>query len=180
MVYHSIGDQRLARKKSDRPAADAARILNAFRTLVKALRLADRAAVKRYGVGAAQIFVLHELDRESPLSVNDLAARTATDQSTVSVVVNKLVARGLVDNSRAEADARRAELALTAKGRQLVRKLPPPIQQALLNAFRELPASSVTVLADSLEQVVERIGVGEEHPPMFFEDGTKPAARRRK
>ncbi len=170
----------MASKKSDDRSADASRVLNSFRAMVKALRLADRAAVSRYGVGAAQIFVLHELSREAPLSINDLAERTATDQSTVSVVVNKLVRRGLVDRTRAESDARRVELELTARGKQLVRKLPPPIQQALLNGVRALPAATVRQFADTLELIVDRIGVEEEHPPMFFEDGKRASARAKK
>src|SRR6476469_5515570 len=83
MAYHSTA--------MPRKADDMQRVLNAFRNLVKALRLADRAGLKRRGLGAAQTFVLHELSRDAPLSINELAERTATDQSTVSVVVHKLV-----------------------------------------------------------------------------------------
>jgi DNA-binding MarR family transcriptional regulator len=151
-------------------ANDPHRILNAFRTLVKALRVADRSVLKDYGVGSAQAFVLHELNRESPLSVNDVAERTATDQSTVSVVVNKLVAKGLVARSRSGADGRRAELTLTARGRHLVRRLPAPIQESLLDAVRELPSRRAGLFADALEQVVKSLGIDEDYPPMFFED----------
>ncbi|HEX9162399.1 MAG TPA: MarR family transcriptional regulator [Thermoanaerobaculia bacterium] len=155
---------------SSRKDDDAQRVLNAFRHLVKALRVADRAGLKQHGVGAAQIFVLHELSRHSPLSVNELAERTATDQSTVSVVANKLVAKGLVTSSRSDEDARRAELALTAKGRQLVRKLPPPVQHALIAGVRRFPPARVRDLADMLERIVGELGVSDERPPMFFED----------
>jgi DNA-binding MarR family transcriptional regulator len=146
------------------------RVLNAFRNLVKMLRLADRAALKKYGLGSAQIFVLHELNHASPLSVNELAERTATDQSTVSVVLNKLVSKGLVERTRSESDARRAEIALTSKGRHIVKKLPPPVPQLLLNGVRDLPPARAKQLADTLEAIVESAGGAEEHPPMFFED----------
>ncbi|HSP16813.1 MAG TPA: MarR family winged helix-turn-helix transcriptional regulator [Thermoanaerobaculia bacterium] len=160
---------------TSRKGDDAHRVLNAFRNLVKMLRLADRAAVKRYGLGSAQIFVLHELSRTSPLSVNELADRTVTDQSTVSVVVNKLVRKGYVENTRSDADGRRAELALTSKGRQVVKKLPPPIQQLLIDGVRSLPAAQARRLAETLDLIVSAVGGGEEPPPMFFEEG--PAKR---
>ena len=149
---------------------DPHRILNAFRSLVKALRVADRSVLKNYGVGSAQAFVLHELNRESPLSVNELAERTATDQSTVSVVVNKLVEKKLVARSRSGEDARRAELSLTARGRQLVRKLPATIQESLLDAVRDLPPRRAGAFANALEEVVASLGIGEDYPPMFFEE----------
>jgi len=154
------------RQKTDDPQ----RVLDAFRHLVKALRLADRAGLKRHGIGSAQMFVLHELSRESPLSINELAERTATDQSTVSVVVNKLVEKRLVARERSSSDARRAALALTPKGRSTVRKLPPPIQHALLDSVRRLPAERIRALADMLEKVVGVLDLVEEHPPMFFDE----------
>lgn len=164
---------------SKRKRDDPQRVLDAFRNLVKALRLADRAGLKRHGIGSAQLFVLHELNRESPLSVNELADRTATDQSTVSVVVNKLAMKGFVVRARSDADARRAELALTTKGRQLVRKLPLPIQQSLIMSVRQLPATRVRALADMLEQIVSAVDLSEEHPPMFFEDAPDGDRKRR-
>jgi len=157
---------------------DAQRVLNAFRNLVKTLRVADRAGVKRYGLGSGQIFVLHELSRKSPLSVNDLAERTATDQSTVSVVVGKLVRKGFVASTRSGADARRAELALTAKGKQVVRKLPPPVQHLLMDGVVGLSESRAKDFADMLEEVVAALGEIDENPPMFFEE-SKPARKKR-
>jgi DNA-binding MarR family transcriptional regulator len=163
MTYHS------RTMPTARKVDDAQRVLNAFRNLVKMLRIADRAAVQRYGVGSAQIFVLHELSRTSPLSVNELAERTMTDQSTVSVVVDKLVKKGFVERARSTADARRAELGLTTKGRQIVKKLPPPIQHLLIDGVRALPAARARTLANMLDEIVKSAGGAEEHPPMFFE-----------
>ncbi len=163
---------------ASRKIDNAHRVLNAFRNLVKMLRVTDRAGVKRYGLGSAQIFVLHELSCTSPLSVNELAERTVTDQSTVSVVVNKLVRKGYVESARSHTDGRRAALALTPKGRQIVRKLPPPIQQVLIDGVRALPPARARELAEALDQIVRSAGGGEEHPPMFFEDAARPQKRR--
>ena len=155
------------------------RVLNAFRNLVKALRVADRAGVKKYGLGSGQIFVLHELNRQSPLSVNDLAERTATDQSTVSVVVGKLVRKGLVASARSGTDARRAEVALTPKGKQLVKRLPPPVQHAMMGGVRSLSPARAAAFAETLEDIVAALGATEEFPPMFFEEAAPKRSRKR-
>jgi DNA-binding MarR family transcriptional regulator len=157
--------------------ADAHSVLNSFRGLVKSLRLADRAGLKEYGLGASQLYVLHELKRDAPLSINDLAERMATDQSTVSVVVAKLIEKGFVARERSEADARRLELTLTAKGRLTARKLPPPIQQLIIDGVQRLPRARASALAQSLREICDVLGIGNETPPMLMDDEPKPPRR---
>lgn len=88
--------QTAAKAHTTRCLSEAHSVLNSFRSLVKSLRLADRAGLKEHELGASQLYVLHGLRRDSPLSINDLARRMATDQSTVSVVVAKLIEKGFV------------------------------------------------------------------------------------
>jgi len=165
-------------KKAAPPDRDVRRVLDAFRSLVKGLRIADRAGVKEYGLGSAQIFVLHQLGERSPLSINDLAALTATDQSSVSVVVSKLVAKGFLAAGKSQEDARRNEVTLTARGRQLLKHVPPPFQTSFIEALDDLDATDVTELAELLERLATAMGVDEENPPMLFEEAPKRRARK--
>ena len=152
--------------------------MNSFRCLVKSLRLADRAGLKEYGLGASQLFVLHELKRDAPLSINDLAGRTATDQSTVSVVVAKLIDKGFVARERSETDARRLDLTLTAKGHLAVRKLPPPIQHLIIEGVKRLPRARAKTLAESLRDICDVLGIADEHPPMLLQDESLAKPKR--
>lgn len=145
-------------------------MLDSFRSLVKALRIADRASVRAHGLGSAQIFVLHQLRDHSPLSINQLAALTSTDQSSVSVVVDKLARRGYLQRVRSQEDARRVEVTLTPKGRRLLRALPPAFQQVFRDALSGLSPARVRTLANTLSDLVAAIGAHDEHPPMFFQD----------
>lgn len=159
---------------------DAHSVLNSFRCLVKSLRLADRAGLKEYGLGASQIYVLHELKRDSPLSINDLAERMATDQSTVSVVVAKLIEKGFVAREKSETDARRLDLTLTAKGLLTIRNLPPPIQHNIIDGVKRLPRARAKALAESLREICKVLGIDEEHPPLLMENGVKPRPSKSK
>lgn len=163
-----------------RSLTDAQSVLNSFRSIIKSLRLADRAGLKEHGLGASQLYVLHVLQQDSPLSLNELAERTATDQSTVSVVVGKLIGKGFVASERSEEDARRLELTLTAKGRQLVRKLPPPIQHRIIEGVEQLSATRAKVLAESLREICRILGIDDEHPPLFFTEDQQPKKSPRK
>ena len=157
--------------------SDAHSVLNSFRCLVKSLRLADRAGLKEYGLGASQLYVLHELKHDAPLSINDLADRMATDQSTVSVVVAKLIDKGFVARERSETDARRLDLTLTAKGHLAVRSLPPPIQHLIIDGVQRLPRSRAKALAESLRDICDVLGIGNERPPMLMDDAPEPAPK---
>lgn len=147
------------------------RILNNIRRLVRALRLFDREAKSKFGLSAAQMFVLHALDgEEEPLSLNELAERTATDQSSSSVVVQKLVEAGYVTRTQRKEDRRHIELRLTPKGRTLARRAPAPAQEKILASVEALSRADRTKLADLLDAFVDGMDAGTERPPMLFED----------
>jgi DNA-binding MarR family transcriptional regulator len=158
----------------------ARRVMNAVRRIVQALRIASRATENRFGVSAAQLFVLQKLAEGGSASVNDLAARTLTHQSSVSVVVQRLEDRGLVERATSPADARRMVLSLTGAGRSLVRKSPQAAQERLIDAIKRLPSSDRRTLATLLDRVA-REALGEAAPgapPLFFEDSHKKRRRR--
>lgn len=152
---------------------DAKRILNSIRQLVRALRLFDREAQSKHGISAAQMFVLHTLSEEEALSLNELSERTATDQSSASVVVQRLVEAGLVSRTQNPQDRRHVELRLTTKGRTVIRRSPPPAQQKIIDAVAAMPARDRKAFAGMLEAFVEGFGVKGKRTPMLFEDEPK-------
>src|SRR5688572_25997923 len=54
-------------------ASDAARVMDALRRSVRALRSANDGARRRFGIGAAQLFVLREMGDAPGISVAELA-----------------------------------------------------------------------------------------------------------
>src|SRR3954465_3150903 len=109
--------------------------LNSLRLIVRSLRISSRNAEQQVGLSGAQLFVLQGLARQGACSVNELAAYTATDQSSVSVGVSRLVARGPVRRTPSEIDRRRVVLSLTASGRALLSTAPEAAQDRLLTAL---------------------------------------------
>ena len=146
-------------------------VVDSLRRIVRALHRSHRLAEQEWQLSAAQLLVLQRLAEEETLSVNQLADRTFTHQSTVSVVVTRLVGRGLVRRNRATEDARRAELALTPTGRVLLERAMSSALMKLFDALDDMPASRLRVIAGCLAGVVDALGVSEEPAGMFFEDG---------
>jgi len=171
--------KRMGANIYSRPASDATRdVLNAIRGIVQALRESSRAAERHVGLSGAQTFVLRTLSERASLSLNDLAAATHTHQSSVSTVVTRLVEDGLIRRTKSPEDARRLELSLTAKGRDVAARAPDAAQQRLIAAVNRLPAKRRHDLAATLGDLAESVAAVDRIPPMFFEEA-KPLGRRR-
>jgi len=162
------------------PSADTEgkRILDSIRQLVRALRLFDREAQAKYGLSAAQMFILHALDKDQVLSLNELSARTATDQSSASVVVQRLVDAGYVTRETRKDDRRHIEIRLTAKGRTVTRRSPPPAQHKILTAVEAMTPRNRKAFAKMLDEFVDSIGAGSKKVPMLFEEESPRSGKR--
>jgi DNA-binding MarR family transcriptional regulator len=160
-------------------AADVRGTLDAFRRIVQAVRTASRDAERKVGLSAAQLFALQQLAGMSGASVNDLAARTFTHQSSVSVVVQRLVARKLVAKVTAPDDRRRVRLTLTEQGRALLRRSPEPVQERLIAGIAALGPMERRALAATLLTIADTLAVRDGAPPMLFEESKPPVRKRR-
>lgn len=166
---------------ADDPAlpTEVREVLNSLRRIVRSLRVSARAAEQRVGISGAQMFVLQCLARHSPCSVNELAGHTATDQSSVSVVVSRLVGIGHVRRTPSKRDRRSVDLSLTASGRKLLERAPVAAQDRLLEALSDLPKPELKSLSRLLGKVVEAANVGQQEPTLFFEEGPVLVAKGR-
>jgi DNA-binding MarR family transcriptional regulator len=171
----------LPRPRSRRPADAAAirGILNALRRVVRHLRLSGRAAERMAGVSGAQLFVLQSLADGPAASIGELAERTSTDPSSVSVVVQRLVDKRLVARATSAEDGRRVSLALTAAGRRVLARCPEPTQSRLLEGLRRLGPAELSALATGTAALELAMGIESEPPRMFFEEAPDPPRLRR-
>lgn len=161
----------MPRRTDTRP--DERRVLDAVRHLVREIRLASTATHQGRQISAAQAFVLQTLLRFPGLRINDLAEKTSTDQSSVSVVVRKLIDHGMVMKQRSADDARAYEVHLTPTGRAVARKTPVAPQIRLLEGLRKMPAARRTALADLLDEWLRALGIADAAPPMLGETGRR-------
>ncbi len=149
---------------------EVALALNGIRQLVRVLRLGSTATEQATGLSSAQLFVLQQLAESEATSVNSLAERTLTDQSSVSVVVSRLVTKGLVERLRSPDDARRVSVRITEAGMAVLGKAPPTLQTQLIQVLRSMPPQSLHAFVHELTHIVTQLGAANEPPTMFFED----------
>jgi DNA-binding MarR family transcriptional regulator len=145
-------------------------VLNSLRRVVRAFRAVAQVAEDVIGISGAQHFVLQKLAEAPALSLNDLAARTMTHKSSVSVVVSRLVDRGFVRRRRSSADARGIVLTLTPAGRRALARTPQSGQARMMVALRRLPPEQLRRFARLFERFTDALGVRTLEPAMLFEE----------
>jgi DNA-binding MarR family transcriptional regulator len=137
------------------PRAEVVRVVDAIRAIIQTLRVSGRAVEQELGISSAQLYVLQALAERPDQSINDLAYNTFTHQSSVSMVVSRLVAGDLVRRTPSRGDARRVSISLTPAGRALVRKAPYTAQTRLIAGLQTFSRSELRQLGDYLEAVAE-------------------------
>lgn len=145
-------------------------ILDSIRSIVRALRLSSSQSERQLGISAAQLFVLQKLNEHGPLSLNEVAEKTLTHQSSVSVVVQKLIKRALVSKRRSATDARRLELNLTPQGKRMLVHAPLSVPSQLIGSLELLKPHERETLALLLGRTVKQANISTGAAPLFFED----------
>lgn len=141
-------------------AGDAPDLLALDRQVCFALAVASRTVVSLYrpllepmGLTHPQYLVMLALWEAEPLRVSELAERLSLEPATLSPLLKRLEAGGLVTRRRDPADERAVAVTLTAEGRQLRRdaeRIPPAVMARLGMGLGELEE-----LRDRLTTVIE-------------------------
>ncbi len=158
------------------PPEVVGRALVSIRRLVRTLRTTAVSVERETGLSTAQTFVLHLLLEQPAESMNELAARTSTDQSSVSVVVTRLEAKGLVARLTSATDARRTQVVITDDGIALMRRKPATVQERLTHALSSMSPNSLEQLSGELNTLVAFMGADEEPATLIFEDDATGSA----
>jgi len=116
----------------------------------------------RGGLTGPQRIVMQGLAQSQGLSLKQLSSQVSLAHSTVSGIVDRLQARGLVERSRDRADGRATVITVSAAVRDfLSHRMPELALNPLLTALREAtPAEKSIVLRGlrTLRALVERSG----------------------
>jgi DNA-binding MarR family transcriptional regulator len=122
--------------------------------------LADR-ALAPLGVSSAQWKVLGALERLGAARVADLVELLRHDQAAVSRLASRLEGAGLVRRAAVPGDARSARLALTPRGRQVVRACRRRLSALMARVTAPLTRSEREHLAALLGRLVISVRRGQ-------------------
>ncbi|HEY6101201.1 MAG TPA: MarR family transcriptional regulator [Anaeromyxobacter sp.] len=135
--------------------------MRALWALDHALQSASKRMESTRGVTAPQRLVVRIVGRFPAISAGEVAEILHLHPSTLTGILKRLAERGLVVRRPDPADARRALLQLTARGRGVDRQREGTVEAAVRRALRRLPPASVRSARDAalaLSKELEKLG----------------------
>ena len=99
------------------------------------------------GLTVSQFGVLEALYFRGPMPVGQLAEKILRSSANLTLVVDNLVRRGLVERARRADDRRCVDVSLSAEGRALIAGLMPGHVAGVVNALAALSAEEQLTLA---------------------------------
>jgi len=132
----------------------AIKVLAQFREVFRAAKLHFAAVRRSAGVSGAQLWALWELHEQPGLQVSELTRKMSLHQSTVSNLVEKMCAGGLVLRGGHPQDRRVVRLRLSAAGKKVVARAPKPARGILPDALARMPLEDLRLLQGSLQRLI--------------------------
>lgn len=119
-------------------------------------RLAREQCTK-LGITATQLNVIKLLQTVGDLSLSELSKKMVATNSTVTGIVDRMVAANLVAREQSAEDRRVWKIKLTPQGKALAKKIEVAPWEILRTAVMALPADERTQLIATLEKVAKHV-----------------------
>jgi DNA-binding MarR family transcriptional regulator len=126
--------------------------LVAIRRILRAAEFSARDLARSSGLTPSQLVVLQIVAREGERGAGVVAATARLTQATVTVLLDKLAARGLIERHRYIEDRRRVAIRLTAAGATVLAATPDVLQDRFAARFARLADWEQASLLAALER----------------------------
>ena len=156
--------------KTGPEAEDVTAIVQSLRRMIRAIELYSQDVQRNFGLTGPQLWTLKILLRDGPVTPNQLAVALAVDQSSVSSLLRRLEAKGLISRTRMAEDQRSVRIELTSPGRDLALRAPEAAQGRLLHGLNDMAPSRVRALRRSIETLVNAMEATNLEAKFFFSD----------
>ncbi|MEL6724634.1 MAG: MarR family winged helix-turn-helix transcriptional regulator [Pseudomonadota bacterium] len=127
--------------------------LIALRQIQRRTEQASKKLAAQAGMTPSQLLVMQILAERGEISAGEVSKLTQLKHATITSLVDKLVARGMVMRRRCEEDRRRVWLNLLPDGLNAITSAPDLLQETFKTRFEDLPDWHQSMLVSSLERV---------------------------
>lgn len=141
------------------PASDQALI--ALRRILKAVDTHVRTLARDTSLTPSQLVVLKELSARDEAQPGELARIAGLKQATISILLDRLQARGLIARQRGDTDRRTVFVQITPEGRRILAEAPDLLQAEFGVRFARLPEWEQAYINAALLRLVSLLDAGE-------------------
>ena len=138
-----------------------AKVLAAIRRIVHAVDRHSKTVEKASGLTLPQLVVLAAIRAQGQVTSARLSAAVSLSPATVTVILDKLEARGLIERYRNLEDRRVVHSRLTHAGAEVLARSPRFLHERFVQGFAGLPAARQEAMLRALEEVAELMGAPE-------------------
>lgn len=128
-------------------------VISAVRRIIRAVDLNSKRLQKECGLTAPQLLLLSVIEKHPSQTITFLSEQVSLSQGTVTLILDKLQAKQLIQRQRSEQDKRKFFIHLTAQGEQLLNDAPSPLQDNFLQNFASLKDWEQTQMLSSLQRL---------------------------
>ena len=128
--------------------------LVALRRIMRTAEMNERHLARETGLTHAQLMVLQVLSGAGALSAKEISTRVGVSQATMTSVIDRMVAKGLVTREKSEVDRRQTMIQLAEAGRRVADTAPDPLQDIYVKRFNGLTDWEQSMIVSALERVV--------------------------
>lgn len=121
--------------------------------LVKKYQFRDRHEICCYGISVSQCYALEAISRRGQITMGELAGQLHLTVSTMTRIVDQLVAKGLVKRWFDPNDRRVCCVALTASGRKLIEQIRGELLATEKEILKGIRPEARTELLSALKQL---------------------------
>lgn len=139
-------------------AADQALI--SLRRILKAVEAQARTLARDTSLTPSQVVVLKELSARESVQPGELARSAGLKQATISILLDRLQERGLVQRTRGDEDRRTVRVQITSDGRRILADAPDLLQTEFGGRFEHLPDWEQAYINAALTRLVSLLGAG--------------------
>lgn len=134
---------------------DQARLLTAIRRIVHVVDSHSKRVERTVGLTLPQLVVLAAIRLLGEVTTGRLSKAVSLSQATVTTVLDKLEAKGMVERYRNTVDRRVVHARLSAHGREVLAAAPPLFAEPFAARFARLPEARRRELVGALEELAE-------------------------
>jgi DNA-binding MarR family transcriptional regulator len=134
------------------------RVLTAIRRIVHAVDRHSRTVEKAAGLTLPQFVVLAAVRAQGEVTSTRLSAAVSLSPATVTLILDNLEARGLIERYRNLEDRRVVHSRLTARGADVLARAPRFLHERFAQRFAELAPTRQEAMLRTLEEVADMMG----------------------
>lgn len=135
--------------------------LRSLRRIIRAIDIQSKQLAQHHQLTGPQLVCLRELSKLGHCTPSELARAVSVSQGTMTGIVARLEARGLVKRERDAADRRRQLLTLTEAGEASIKSAPSSLHEVFSRRLRSLEEGEQAMIAWVLGRVVDMMEASE-------------------